>query len=238
MKIIVLSTSKYKEKDSIVNAISKEGPVSFRARGSLEAKSALMWINNILTVADVDLLETKYKYPVLNGATLVSSSITGSDSLDYLCTLSALAEITKETLDDQEKGRAFEDLYQAISALKTSKDHLMVTLLYLARCIKLAGVEPNVDGCVYSGKRNDIVAFSFEDGGFISREYMTPETVVDLSPIQLKLVRYCFKAPDFSCVQCEQFSKSDKTKVLGKFIEFIDELLGVRLTATDYLKNN
>ena len=214
MEIIVLSSSKYKEKDAIINAISRNGVVSFRARGAQEAKSALMWINNALTVANIELLETKLKYPVLNSAILVSSSIKGDDSLDYLYAISALAEITKEVLNDEEKSLVYDDLLAAVNALKNSKDTLMVTLIYLAKCIRYAGAEPNVEGCVFSGKREDIVAFSFEEGGFISREYVNEDTVQDLSPMQLKLIRYIFKSPNFSCVQAEQFSKEDKIKVL------------------------
>ena len=238
MEIIVLSSTKYKEKDSIINAISKDGPVSFRARGSLDPKHAMTWINNVLTVADVELLEGKYKYPILNSASLISSSITGSDSLEYLFAISALAEITKDALLDEDKHRVYDHLIEATRALRKNKDPLMVNLLYLAKCIAIGGAEPNVDGCVYSGKTTDIVAFSFDDGGFVSRDYINENIALDLSPNQLKLIRYCFKAPDFSCVQSDKYSKEDKNKVLDKFVDFIDHNIGAKITATDYLKNN
>ena len=238
MEVIVLQSTKYKEKDSIITALSKSGPVSFRARGALESKSSLMWLNNILTVADVDLVESKYKYPILNGATMVSPSIIGGDDLDYLFAVSALAGITREALAESEQGLIYDDLLAAVKALRRSKDALMIILLYLARCIRYAGVEPEVDRCVYSGKREDIVAFSFEDGGFVSREYVNENTNLDLTPMQLKLIRYLFKAPDFSCIQTSQFSKEDKIKILDKFVEFIDENAGAKVTSVDYLRNN
>ena len=235
MRVIILATTKYKEKDCIFDAISEEGPISFKARGAQDSKSPFVWLTNNLTVADVEFAEGRYKYPVLKSATLVSSSITGNDDIDYLFSISALAEITKSTLNDDERKWAFNDLLDAVSALKRGKDHMMVVLIFLARCIKYAGAQLEVDKCVFSGSTSDIVAFSFADGGFVSRPYLTEDTVLDLSGQQMKLIRYCFKIPDYSCLMTEQYTKEDKKVILNKFLEFIDEFLGVKLTAPHYL---
>ncbi len=235
MRVIILSTSKYKEKDCIYDAISEDGPISFKARGAQESKSPFVWLNNILTVADVDFAEGKYKYPVLKSATLVSSSITGSNELEYLYALSALAEITKDTLADDDKKLAFKDLQDAINALKQGKDSRMVVLIYSAHCITYAGAQLEVDKCVFSGSKSDIVAFSFADGGFVSRPYLTEEMNCDLTVQQMKLIRYVFKVPNYSCVDTEKYTKEDKIVLLNKFIEFIDEFLGVRITSLNYL---
>ena len=235
MKVIILSTSKYKEKDCIYNALSEQGPLSFKARGAQDSKSPFVWLNNVLTVADVELVEGRYKYPILNSATLISSSITGSDSLEYLYSINALASITKQMLDDDEKHLFYQDLLDATAALKKGKDPYMVILIYLARGTKYGGAELEVDKCIYSGSTSDIVAFSFSDGGFISRPYVTEETSLDLTPQQMKLIRYCYKAPDFSCVGAEQFSKQDKQVILNKLLEFIDEIIGAKLDSLQYL---
>ena len=235
MKVIILSTSKYKEKDCIYNALSEQGPLSFKARGAQDSKSPFVWLNNVLTIADVEFAEGRYKYPVLKSATLVSPSITGSDSLEYLYSINALASITKEMLEDEEKHLFYNDLLLAIDALKSGKDPYMVILIYLAKGTKYGGAELEVDKCVYSGSTSDIVAFSFADGGFVSRPYVTEDTNLDLTPQQMKLIRYCYKAPDFSCAQTEKYTKQDKQIVLNKLVEFIDDVVGVRLTALQYL---
>ena len=235
MRVIILATTKYKEKDCIFDALSEDGPVSFKARGAQDSKSPFVWLGNNLTVADVEFAEGRYKYPVLKSASLVSSSITGSDDIDYLFSISALAEITKNTLNDDERKWAYNDLLEAISAFKRGKVHMMVVLIYLARCIKYAGAQLEVDKCVFSGSTSDIVAFSFADGGFVSRPYVTEDTILDLTGQQMKLIRYCFKAPDFACTLAEQYTKEDKKVILNKFLEFIDEFLGVKLAAPYYL---
>ena len=235
MKVITLASTKYKEKDCIIDAISEESAISFKARGAQDSKSPFVWLNNILTVADVEFAEGRYKYPVLKSATLISSSITGSNELNYLYVISALAEITKKVLNDEERHCSYNDLLNAVSALKKGKDYLMVVLIYLARCLKYAGIQLEVDKCVFSGSTSDIVAFSFADGGFVSRNYVTEDMPLDLSGQQMKLIRYCFKAPDYSCERIEKYSADDKKVILNKFNEFIDEFIGVKITSINYL---
>ena len=236
MKVIILSTTKYKEKDCIYNAISKEKSLSFQAKGAQGPKSQFVWLNNVLTVADVEFLQDgRYKYPVLKTASFVSGSMTGNDKLDYLFTLSALAEITNNMFPEEEKYVVFDELIEAIRALKRDKDQMMIILIYLAKCMKFAGAELEVDKCVRSGSRSNIVAFSFSEGGFISEPCLTKDIPTDLTGTQLKLIRYCFKATDYECLMTEQYTKEDKLVIVNKFLEFIDDFLGVKLNTTQYL---
>ena len=235
MKVIILSSNKYKEKDCIYNALSEQGSLSFKAKGAQDSKSQFAWLNNVLTVADVEFADGKYKYPILKNASLVSSSITGKDDLEYLFAISALAEITKEMFDENDRKVMFNDLLQAVDALKHGKDPRMVVLIFIAHCTKYAGMELEVDKCVFSGSTSDIVAFSFSEGGFVSREYVTEETAQDLTPQQMKLIRYCFKSPNYSCIDTEKYSKADKQVLLSKLKQFIDDMSGAVVRSLDYL---
>ena len=235
MQVIILSTTKYKEKDCIYNAISKDKSLSFKAKGAQEAKNQFVWLNNMLTVADVEFLDdARYKYPIIKNASLVFPSISGMDKLEYLFSLSALAEITNNMFEEEEKYVVYNDLLGTIKALKKEKDTAMVILIYLAKCMKYAGYEFEVDKCVFSGATKDIVAFSFEDGGFVSKEY-AKGMILDLTGQQMKLIRYCFKATDYDCLMIEQFSKEDKVVILNKFLKFIDDNLGAKLNTAQYL---
>ena len=103
-----------------------------------------------------------------------------------------------------------------------------------APCIALA-VKYIQDKCVFSGSTSDIVAFSFSEGGFVSREYVTEETAQDLTPQQMKLIRYCFKSPNYSCIDTEKYSKADKQVLLSKLKQFIDDMSGAVIRSLDYL---
>ncbi len=236
MKVIILSKSSYKEKDCIYNAISQEEFISFMAKGAQDPKSKYVWLNNPLTIADVEFLaDGRYKHKVVNNATLVSSPMLGTTDYDYLISIGVLTEATRSILPDEEKHLAFNECEAALNALRSGKDHYMVVLVYLAKLIKFSGAELEVEHCIHCGTKNNIVAFSFEDGGFICENCQSEETVKDLTGTQMKLVRYIFRAKDYSLPKIELFSDNDKKKILTKLKEFVDDIVGVRLNSLDTL---
>ena len=75
MKIIVLSITPYKEKDAVVSAISEEESITFLARGIKDPKSKNTALNNILTIADIELMDGDFKYPILKGSKPLETSL-------------------------------------------------------------------------------------------------------------------------------------------------------------------
>ena len=80
MKIIVLSITQYKEKDGIIDAISEQGSITFLAKGIMDPKNKNSAINNALVIADIELNEGNYKYPVLKTASITFTPMKTSNS--------------------------------------------------------------------------------------------------------------------------------------------------------------
>lgn len=238
MKVIILSNTDYKEKDRIYNAIAVDGFVSFKVRGGSVNTSPYIWLTNPLTVADVELTsDGRYKYPIMKEATLISSPIGVNDDLEYLFAVGVIQEVSKFMLTDEEKHLLFNDILFAIEALKNKKDPYMVTLIFLARAMKISGSGFEVDHCVFCGSKSDIVLFSFPDGGFVCKNCKEDGMVNSLSANQMHLVRYIFKSPNYSCVGIERFTLDDKKAVVRAFKEYISEDLGVNLITINSLIN-
>lgn len=229
MKIIVLSNTKYKENDFIFDAISETEHLSFKVPGGQSNKSPYVWLNNPLTIAEVEFGDKRFKYPSLQEAKLISSPLTKNSDYDYLTAVSVINEIANKMFQEDEKYLLFKDIEEALTALKDGKDHLMVILILLARAIKLAGSEFEVNQCVFCGTIKDIVAFSFPDGGFVCRNCLVDTVPAELSGNQMVLIRYIFKSPNYSCVGAERYSKNDKIIVMKQLREFISDDLGVNL---------
>ena len=237
MKVIILSKSSYKEKDCIYSAVSQDGYISFLAKGAQDPKSKYVWLNNPLTIADVEFLaDGRYKHKVINNAVLISSPLTSNaNDYDYLLAVNVLIELTRNVLSDEEKHLLFNEIELALNALRAKKDHLMVILVYLGHLIKLSGVELEVNKCVYCGNKRDIVAFSFENGGFICENCLNEDIVRDLNKNQMLLIRYIFRAKDYSLPEIERYSVEDKKLILSKLKDFVDEFIGVKLNSVDAL---
>ena len=236
MKIIVLGNSKYKENDFIYNAISEDESFSFKVCGGQSNKSQYVWLNNPLTIAEIEFGDRRFKYPSLKEAKLIESPLTLDNDLTYLCTVSVITEVVNKTLPEQERYLFFKDIEQSLAALKAGKDKLMVLLILLARATKLAGGELEVDKCVFCGKTSDIIAFSFADGGFVCRDCFEDSAAnTDLTPNQMLLIRYIFKAPNYSCPSSDKFSEEDKMVILRHMREYFIDDLGIGIDSISSL---
>ena len=231
MRIIVLSINQYKEKDAIITAISQSETITFLARGIKDPKSKNSALNNPLTIADIELMDGDFKYPILRSSKELFTPMKLNMDSYYLGTLLLINEMVLHLFPDEEKAKLYVFLEGAIVALKKSNNWLMVLLIYMAKVISLGGFALEVNRCVLCGKKNRIVAFSFIDGGFICEECANEETERDLNKDQMILLRSIFNAIDYRLVD-SSFSKEDGLILLNKFIDYMQEGFGYRLKNT------
>ena len=226
MKIIVLSITQYKEKDAIIDAISENGDITFLAKGILDPKNKNAQINNVLSIADIELNEGNYKYPVLKSATIEFVPMKVTNDYYYLSSLLLVAEATKTLLQDEEKEAIFDKLIAVIHALKVAKEPWAILLTYFAELLKITGYEFEVNHCVFCGTKQGIITFSFKDGGFVCKDCLEDDMERDLTTNQMLLIRSAFNSEEISEKMFE-CTKEDGLKVLNKFFEFIQDSYGV-----------
>lgn len=202
MKIIVLSISPYKEKDAVISAISEDQFITFLARGISNPKSKNIAINNALTVADIELMDGNFKYPVLKTSKQLFSPMRLDMDSKYLGSLLFINEIVNFLFPDEEKPKMFKTIEQSVNALKKNKDWLITLMFLMAQAIRLGGFELEVNKCVNCGCKRNIVAFSFVEGGFICQECFNDNISHDLNKNQMILLRKIFNSRDLHLLDC------------------------------------
>ena len=239
MKVIIIEKTDYKEKDTIVNAISEEGLISFKVRGSQVPTSHLAWISNPLTIADVEYVENvRYRHQILKTAKLLYSPIKDT-SFERILFLNLVIEVVKKMFADDEKHLLFPVIEQLFESVDQNNDYIINELLFLAMMVRLSGLESEVNQCVVCGSKNDIVAFSFSEGGFICRKCLEADMVLDLNPQQMRWIRYLFNHQWFKDLPAsDKIAKADKIALFNKFQEYIFDAIGVKLDTIDEIINN
>ena len=235
MEIIVLRISNYKEKDGIVEAISVGETLSFLVRGIFDPKSKNAFLNNPLTIADVELSEGKSKYPALKSAYLINSPINPRADLRYMSSLMMIVEASNYLLIEDEKHLLYPLLKQTINELKNNVDPLKVVVPYLAKVLKISGYEFEINECVLCGNKKNIVTFSFNDGGFICGDCYTPDIPKLFNKAQMLSIRESFSA---NCVSLKDTEINDEELffILRKFVEFIYDSYGYKMKSIDLFK--
>ncbi len=236
MKIIILSITPYKEKDAIIDAISENGDITFLAKGIYDPKNKNAAINNSLTIADVEFNEGKYKYPVLKAATAIENPMKVNSDLSYLSSIMYITEATKFLLQDEEKQMIFNSLIDSVHSLKKAEQPWEILLAYTATLLRVGGYEFEVNRCVFCGTKQNIVTFSFNDGGFVCQNCIAEETEKDLNKEQMLLIRSAFNTKDMKEINFK-CSEKDGKYVLSKFLEFIADSYGIRLKSEKLILN-
>ena len=234
MKIVILSINPYKEKDGIIDAISEDGVVTLTAKGIFDPKSKLAALNNAMTIADVEVGDSRYKYPVIKAYQIIETPMRTDNDLLYLGSLMFINELTKKTLQDDEKGMMFKHLSAAIISLKACKEPWMILLVYLANIFKATGSEFEVDHCVHCGTRKGIRTFSFADGGFVCENCMQPDTERPFNNEQMLLIRAAFFARDYAHVH-EFCNQENALTIIKRCVEYIDDSYGAKITSLNLL---
>lgn len=234
MKIIVIGETDYKEKDLIIDAISEEGPISFKIRGGLNPNSPFAWLRNPLIEADIEYVENvRYKYQILKGATIVATPLQNNPDLKHMQALGLALEIVNKMFQDDEKHILFYEIEKYLAAIKKIKNCTLAELILIAKAIKASGYSFEVNQCLYCGNKKEIVAFSFEEGGFICSHCLEEGTPIDLNPSQMRIVRYVFNTEKYDQIDMESLPVEDIKVLFYKFIEFIYDNIGVRIDITD-----
>ena len=228
MKIIVLSINQYKEKDAIITAISQSETITFLARGIKDPKSKNAALNNPLTVADIELMDGDYKYPVLKASKELFVPMKLKMDSTYLGTLLIMNEMMVHLFSDDDKQAMFSYLEEGVIGLKKTNDWMMTLLVFMAQAIRIGGFELEVNRCVICGQKNKILAFSFIEGGFICQNCVNEEIERDLTKEQMILLRNIFNSRDYHLLD-SSYNKDDALVLLRKTLDFLQEAFGYRL---------
>ena len=239
MRIIVIKKTDYKEKDTIIDAISESGPVSFKVRGSQVPTSHLAWINNPLTIAEVEYVENvRYRHQILKNAELIYTPVTDM-SFERILFVNLVVDVVNNMFPKEEQHILYNLICNLFKGTDKSNDFIISELLFLANAIRLSGSEPEVNQCVVCGSRNQIVAFSFAEGGFICRDCLDPEMTLDLNPSQMKWIRYLFNRDNFvGLPESTRMSKEDQVAIFVKFYDYIYNTIGVKLDTIKEIIDN
>lgn len=237
MEIIVLKINQYKEKDGIIDAISKEGKHTFLVRSLFDPKNKNAGLNNPLTIADVELGSNngRYQYDVISTSIVLFTPVILQANLLHMASIMLINEVTNFLLSDDEKPEMFSDLKDTIHELKKNSNPLKVVIPYLAKILKISGYDFEVSECITCGSKKNIVTFSFNDGGFICGDCYTEDIPREFNRQQMLTIREAFLTKGAAITNSE-VTDEELMFIIDKFFEFIFDSYGYRIKSFDLLK--
>ena len=169
---LVINTMPMGEYDKRITLLTKErGKITAFARGARRPNSQLLAATNPFSFGEFELFEGRSTY------TLAKATISNYfrelamnpeaayygfyflEFADYYC---------QENNDEKEMLKL---LYQTLRALESNRfDNQLVRVIYELKALAVNGEAPNVFGCLYCGKKENLSHFSVRKGGILCED--------------------------------------------------------------------
>lgn len=232
MEVIILKIVQYKEKDAIVTAFNDEQRISFLAKRISDPKNINASIATPLVVVDISLNEDKnYKHSLLKSSKVLFTPMKTNASLFYLSSLMLINEMVLKLLLEEDYSLLYNDLLEGLKLIKSSDDNIYFVLLsLLSKILKINGFDMEVNKCINCSNKNNIVSFSFDDGGFLCSNCYQGTKIFTKN--ELMYIRYLFLNKGMEIIPLK-LDKEEYKHLLLKYFDFIESSLDVRLKSKD-----
>lgn len=232
---IVISEINYRETSKIINIFTKDlGIVGVMAKGARRVKSSLSGLTTKLTYGMFDIyykehgLSTLVEVNILDNFKNIKRDI---NLISYAC---YLLELSTQVYKHDNNSDIYSLLISSLKKIDAGYDYQVITNILELKLLEYLGIKPVIDSCVSCGKKTDIVTISSYRGGYLCKNCVQDESIVNIKTI--KLLRM------FYYVDISKISKLDITdtikKELDNFInDYYDRYSGIYLNSKKILKD-
>jgi len=231
---IIISEVDYKESSKIINVFTKEyGIIGLIATGAKKLKSPLSGVTTKLTFGNFHIYYKENGLSKLIEVDVINNfkSIRG-DILKISCA-SFLAELSTQVYRQSMTSEIYNLFIESLLKIEDNFDPEVITNILELKLLDYLGIRPVVDKCVNCNSTNNIVTISSYRGGYICKNCLTNEKILDSKTV--KLIRM-FYYVDISKISTLDISEKVKQE-LNEFIDlYYDRYAGLYLKSKEFLK--
>ena len=214
---IIVSTVDYKESSKIINIFTKdEGIIGVLARGSKRLKSNISASSNVLTYGIFHInvrnngMGNLLDVDVINNFKCIKSDLL---KINYSC---FLLELASQVYRHDNDNNIYKLLIDGLNKINDGYDENVITSIMELKMLDYLGIRPVIDKCVSCGSSDDIVTISSYKGGYLCKNCIGTEKVLNIKT--LKLIRM------FYYLDISKISKIDiSSNIMKEINNFIDD---------------
>ena len=231
---IVIRQTSFKQDAAMISVLTKDRIRSFLAKGVLKMTSKNAPSVNLFTKS---LFQTFHgvEGDWLRVGKTISSYPNVTKDFEKLAILDFISEITNTLVGDSDAKGLYEFLDKTLESLNGDFSPLTALLIYFAKVLIVAGYGLDVDSCVICGKKDQISALSYKDGGFICKNCFDGLNHVKTDPRKLKIIRYIFKV-DVDNFQKIAFSNEECLNIIFELSGFLNYVSQIEFKSLQLLK--
>ena len=214
---IIVSTVDYKESSKIINIFTKdEGIIGVLARGSKRLKSNISASSNVLTYGVFHIrarnngIGNLLDVDVINNFKCIKSDLLKINYSFFLL------ELASQVYRHDNDNNIYKLLIDGLNKINDGYDENVITAIIELKMLDYLGIRPVIDKCVSCGNSDDIVTISSYKGGYLCKNCIGTEKVLNIKT--LKLIRM------FYYINISKISKIDiSSNIMKEINNFIDD---------------
>ena len=235
IKGVIIRVTPYKDSGAMVNVLSSDKVYGFYARNIYKVENKNILITTPLMYAEFTFSDNKKDLLTFKEMTPILDTRAYMNDFAKLAAIDFLNEVTARLFTDEDMPKIYPYLIKTLELIKEHKNILSLLLVYLAVSLKLNGFGLNVDSCVITNSKSNIVGVSFADGGLVSKEAYRSSRHKLYTPEKIKIIRSIFKveAKDLDKIS---FTKRYVREVFEDLFIYTYDQTGIRFKSESLIK--
>ena len=215
----ILNKTKYKDNDVIINILTSDGKITFKANGINKISSKNAPKCNYFMLSEFVLTsKSEISNKTLKQASIVKIFKKPFDDLLASSCYLLICSILR-SLDDI---NGYEMALDCFNKQETGIYPINVLNYFLANVVIALGYEPEITNCsICKGKQN-IISFDFESGGFVCKKCFDNTRHIKYPTTILKDIIKIFSFKDY-----ENIDKNNSVIIFKMFVDFLKDNISI-----------
>lgn len=228
---VIISEILYKDTSKIINVFCDEGIIGILARGACKPRSPLANFTSKLTYGTFHInkregLSTLIEVDVIDNLKVIKKDLVKISYASYI------TDLVNQVYKHEENNNIYKLYIDSLIKINEGYDPLVITNILELKLLEYLAILPTIDKCVVCGNIHDIVTISSYKGGYICKNCLDNDVIVNVKTI--KLIRM-FYYVDISKISKLDISDNIKNEINRFLDEYYDRYSGLYLKTKEFL---
>ena len=232
---IIINEKSYGETSKIINVLTSDrGVIGIMAKGAKTMKSELRSVTDKLTYGVFNIYYKKDKLSTLISVDIIDNLKNIKKDIAKISYVSFLLELTEQVIKQNNSDDIYTMLINGILKINEGFDPLVITNIIELKYLDKLGVMPIIDCCSVCGNTSSIVTLSSIRGGYVCKNCLKGDTIVNEKTIKLVRMFYYVDIAKISKLEISDVAKLEINRFLD---EYYDSYTGLYLKSKQFLNN-
>lgn len=232
---IVVSEVDYKESSKIVNILTPEyGIIGVIARGTKRVNSILKSVATKMTYGYFHVKYSENGLSTLIEVDVIDMFKNIKKDINLMSYAVYLLELADRVYKHDESREVYDTLIASLKKIDEGYDYKIIANIFELKMLDHLGIRPVVDECVNCGSKHDIVTISSYKGGYLCKNCVAGEVIVNIKTIKLLRMFYYV---DISKITKLDVSEKIQNELSQFIYDYYDRYSGIYLKSREFLKN-